>query len=196
MPLRFAAVVDRPASGKVVVVEMDAASVAAIGAGRGRATIMPRSSIGCARRARRRSCSTSISRPPPTPPGDAAFAAALARADGLVALPTLARPRGSGDARTIDALPLPLFRAACRARVGQHRARSRRQVRAHAVRHDDRRPPRAPRCRPISRSVPARPTTISRSTIVDRSRHHPAAELRRGARWPLRSGAGARAQRR
>ncbi len=42
--------------------------------------------------------------------GDAAFAAALARADGLVTLPTFGQSANLLDQRTIDALPIPLFR--------------------------------------------------------------------------------------
>lgn len=43
--------------------------------------------------------------------GDTAFANALKRATGLVALPTFGQSANSIDQRTIDALPLPLFRS-------------------------------------------------------------------------------------
>jgi CHASE2 domain-containing sensor protein len=44
------------------------------------------------------------------PAGDRAMASALTRALGLVALPTFGESAGSTDQRTIDALPIPLFR--------------------------------------------------------------------------------------
>jgi CHASE2 domain-containing sensor protein len=43
--------------------------------------------------------------------GDTAFAAALARADGMVALPTFGQSADATDQRTIDALPLAMFRS-------------------------------------------------------------------------------------
>lgn len=45
-----------------------------------------------------------------TPDGDAAFANALAQSEGLVALPTFAQRAESGEMRSIDTLPLPVFR--------------------------------------------------------------------------------------
>ncbi|MGO8609161.1 CHASE2 domain-containing protein, partial [Rhizobium johnstonii] len=42
--------------------------------------------------------------------GDDALAAALARSEGRVALPTFGQTGGSTDRRIIDALPIPQFR--------------------------------------------------------------------------------------
>lgn len=44
------------------------------------------------------------------PAGDAAFAAALARADGMVTLPTFGQSANLLDQRTMDALPIAMFR--------------------------------------------------------------------------------------
>lgn len=109
MPLRFQ-VVDRPATGQVVIVEMDAKSAAAIArwpwSRSNYAAVVDRLRIAGA---------ASIvfdvefsSRSDPA--GDRAFAAALARADGLVALPTFGQAAGSRDRRTIDALPIAMLR--------------------------------------------------------------------------------------
>ena len=108
-PLRFTAA-DRPASGRVVVVEMDAASVRAI-----RRWPWPRDHYAAVVDRLRAAGAASITfdvdlSTPATADGDAEFARALARADGLVTLPTFAQGAGSADARSIDALPLPAFR--------------------------------------------------------------------------------------
>ncbi len=106
---RFA-LVPHGASGKVVVVEMDAQSARAI-------KRWPWSRAHYAKvvdRLRRAgataivfdvdfSSSSDLA-------GDTAFAAALKRASGLVALPTFGQSANSTDQRTIDALPLPMFR--------------------------------------------------------------------------------------
>jgi EAL domain-containing protein (putative c-di-GMP-specific phosphodiesterase class I)/CHASE2 domain-containing sensor protein len=109
-PLRIAAWTTR-ASGQVVVVEMDAASVAAI-----RRWPWPREHYAAVVDRLRSAGAASITfdvdlSSSSSGSGDMAFAAALARADGLVALPTFAQQARSGDARSIDSLPLPAFRA-------------------------------------------------------------------------------------
>lgn len=109
MPLRFVAV-DRAASGKVVVVEMDAESASHI-------KRWPWSRENYARvvdRLRGAGASSIVFdvdfAAPSDDVGDRSFAAALARADGLVALPTFGQTAGSSDRRTIDALPIPMLR--------------------------------------------------------------------------------------
>ncbi len=107
--LRFEAAT-RSASGGVAIVEMDAASVAAI-------QRYPWSRAHYARvvDALRRAGAASVvfdvdfSSGSDTA-GDTAFAAALARADGLVTLPTFGQQAGAGSTRTIDALPIPALR--------------------------------------------------------------------------------------
>ncbi|WP_414713859.1 putative bifunctional diguanylate cyclase/phosphodiesterase [Sphingomonas sp.] len=99
-----------PASGQVVIVEMDAASVAAI-----RRWPWPREHYATVLDRLRTAGAASVTfdvdfSSASSASGDTAFAAALARADGLVALPTFAQQARSGDARSIDALPLPAFR--------------------------------------------------------------------------------------
>lgn len=109
-PLRFAAI-DRAASGTVAIVEMDAESVAVIHR-------WPWSRAYHARvlDALRRAGAASIVFDVDfslgaDAAGDEAFAAALARADGLVALPTFAQRASAAHDRQIDTLPLPKFAA-------------------------------------------------------------------------------------
>ena len=109
MPLRFAAH-DRAASGSVAIVEMDAASAASI-----RRWPWSRSNYAAVVDRLRRAGAASIVfdvdfSSPADDAGDRMFAASLARAEGLVALPTFAQNAGSNDSRTIDALPIPLLR--------------------------------------------------------------------------------------
>jgi len=109
MPLRFA-VVDRAASGRVAVVEMDADSAAAI-----RRWPWSRTHYAAVVDRLRQAGAASIVfdvdvSSPSDAAGDAAFAAALRRAKGLVALPTFGQMAGSADRRTIDALPIPILR--------------------------------------------------------------------------------------
>lgn len=108
-PVRFG-VVDRAASGNVVVVEMDARSAAAI-----KRWPWSRSNYAMVLDRLRQAGAVSIVfdvdfSSPSDAAGDAAFAGALARADGLVALPTFGQDAGSSDRRTIDALPIASFR--------------------------------------------------------------------------------------
>lgn len=109
-PLRAVAS-GRPPSGRVVVVEMDAASVARI-----QRWPWPRDQYAAIIDRLRRAGAASITfdvdlSSRSTADGDRAMAAALARADGLVALPTFGQQERSGDTRTIDTLPLPMFRS-------------------------------------------------------------------------------------
>ncbi|TCP35891.1 EAL domain-containing protein [Sphingomonas sp. BK235] len=106
---RAAASVRAP-SGRLVVVEMDAASVAAIRA-------WPWSRDHYARLVDRLRAAGAASitfdvdfSSAGTAAGDAALAQALARAPGLVALPTFAQRARSGDLRSIDSLPLASLR--------------------------------------------------------------------------------------
>jgi EAL domain-containing protein (putative c-di-GMP-specific phosphodiesterase class I)/CHASE2 domain-containing sensor protein len=108
-PLRFAAA-RRPASGRIVIVEMDAASVAAIRqwpwSRRHYAAVVDRLT-----RAGARSIAFDVDFSSPSDAaGDAALAAAVTRAGGRVVLPTFAQQAGADDARSIDALPLPMLR--------------------------------------------------------------------------------------
>lgn len=108
-PVRFAAA-DRPASGRIVVVEMDAASVAEI-----RSWPWPRRHYAVVVDRLRRAGAASITfdvdfSSTSAPSGDAALGDALRRAKGLVALPTFAQDAGSGERRQIDALPIPRLR--------------------------------------------------------------------------------------
>ncbi|WP_267414424.1 EAL domain-containing protein [Sphingomonas sp. GC_Shp_4] len=108
-PLRVAASV-KPPSGRIVVIDMDADSVAAI-----KSWPWPRHHY--ARVIDRLSAAGAASitfdvdfSSASTPIGDRAMAEALARAKPPIALPTFAQQARSGDRRSIDALPLPLFR--------------------------------------------------------------------------------------
>lgn len=107
-PLRFA-LVDRSASGTVAIVEMDAASIATI-----RAWPWSRAHHARVVDELRRAGAASIVfdvdfSSPFDAAGDRAFAEALARAEGLVALPTFAQRASAAENRDIDTLPLPAF---------------------------------------------------------------------------------------
>jgi len=109
-PARFAAV-HRVASGKVVIVEMDAQSTAAI-----KRWPWSRSTYAVVVDRLRQAGAAAIVfdvdfSSPSDVAGDRAFAAALARSDGLVALPTFGQNATSAEQRTIDALPIPAFRS-------------------------------------------------------------------------------------
>jgi EAL domain-containing protein (putative c-di-GMP-specific phosphodiesterase class I)/CHASE2 domain-containing sensor protein len=108
-PARFG-VVHRAAGGKLLVVEMDAKSAAAI-------KRWPWSRLNYAvvvdhlRQAGAASILFDVDFSSPSDPaGDAAFAAALARSGAMVTLPTFGQSANSLDQRTIDALPIALFR--------------------------------------------------------------------------------------
>lgn len=108
-PLRAAAWIVPP-SGRIVVVEMDARSVAAI-----HRWPWPRENHAAVIDQLCRAGAASITfdvdfSSRSTRAGDVAMAQALKRADGLVTLPTFAQQVKSGDARSIDSLPLPSFR--------------------------------------------------------------------------------------
>jgi EAL domain-containing protein (putative c-di-GMP-specific phosphodiesterase class I)/CHASE2 domain-containing sensor protein len=108
-PVRFA-LQSRPASGNVVVVEMDARSVAAI-----RRWPWPRSHYARVVDRLRIAGAASIVfdvdvSTASEPSEDRAFAAAIARADGRVALATFDQQAARGDQRSLDALPLPILR--------------------------------------------------------------------------------------
>ncbi|WP_242154326.1 putative bifunctional diguanylate cyclase/phosphodiesterase [Sphingomonas sp. BAUL-RG-20F-R05-02] len=108
-PARFG-VVHRAASGKLLVVEMDAKSAMAI-----KRWPWSRSNYAKVVDHLRQAGAASILfdvefSSPSDAAGDEAFAAALARADGIVALPTFGQNASSRDQRTIDALPIGLFR--------------------------------------------------------------------------------------
>ncbi|NNM76541.1 EAL domain-containing protein [Sphingomonas sp. ID1715] len=108
-PLRFSLWPRNP-SGQLVIVELDAASAAAI-----KRWPWPRDHYAAAVDRLREAGAASIVfdvdfSSPATADGDAAFAAALARADGLVALPTFAQQATARDRRSIDNLPLPALR--------------------------------------------------------------------------------------
>ena len=109
MPARFAAK-HRIASGNVLVVEMDADSIAKI-----KRWPWSRSNYAQVVDRLRQAGAASIVfdvdlSATADAEGDRAFADALARANGLVALPTFGQDAGSGDRRTIDTIPLPQFR--------------------------------------------------------------------------------------
>ncbi len=98
------------ASGQVHVVEMDAASMAAI-----RRWPWPRDhyarAVAALDAAGVRSISFDVdfsSRGDEA--GDAAFAAAIAASRASVALPTFGQKAGAGDARQLDSLPIPILR--------------------------------------------------------------------------------------
>jgi EAL domain-containing protein (putative c-di-GMP-specific phosphodiesterase class I)/CHASE2 domain-containing sensor protein len=102
--------IHRQASGQVVVVEMDARSAAAIKrwpwSRKNYAEVVDR-----LRRAGAASIVFDIDFSSSSDlAGDEAFAAALSRASGLVALPTFGQDAGSADRRTIDALPIASLR--------------------------------------------------------------------------------------
>ncbi|MDR6787591.1 EAL domain-containing protein (putative c-di-GMP-specific phosphodiesterase class I)/CHASE2 domain-containing sensor protein/GGDEF domain-containing protein [Sphingomonas sp. BE138] len=108
-PLRFAAQ-SHAASGRVVVVEMDARSVAAI-----RRWPWPRHHYAAVVDQLTKAGAQTIVfdvdlSSASTPADDQAFADALRRAGGRVTLPTFAQEAGAGDRRHLDALPLPAFR--------------------------------------------------------------------------------------
>jgi EAL domain-containing protein (putative c-di-GMP-specific phosphodiesterase class I)/CHASE2 domain-containing sensor protein len=108
-PLRFRTL-PRPASGRTVVVEMDAASIADIGRWpwprRHHAAVIDR-----LHRAGAASIVFDVDfSAASTPADDAALAAALDRAQGKVALPTFAQDAATGDRRRVEALPPPALR--------------------------------------------------------------------------------------
>jgi diguanylate cyclase len=108
-PLRFS-IFNRSASGDVVVVEMDARSASAIKrwpwSRSNYATVVDKlRAAGAATIVFDVDFSSASDQA-----GDAAFAASLSRAEGLIVLPTFAQSAGSADRRSIDALPLPMFR--------------------------------------------------------------------------------------
>ena len=108
-PLRFG-IMHRAASGQVVIVEMDARSAAAIKrwpwSRTNYAQVVDRLRQGGAASIVFDVDFSSSS----DLPGDSAFAAALARANGTVVLPTFGQTASSSDHRVIDALPIPLLR--------------------------------------------------------------------------------------
>lgn len=108
-PMRFSAA-PHDASGRVAIVEMDAQSTAAI-----RRWPWSRSNYAQVVDQLRRAGAASIVfdvdlSSPSDAAGDEAFAAALARSDGLVALPTFSQAAGYEGRRTLDALPIARFR--------------------------------------------------------------------------------------
>ena len=108
-PIRFSTWSQEP-SGRLVIVELDAATAAAI-----KRWPWPRDHYAAAVDRLREAGASSIIfdvdlSSPSTLDGDRAFAAALARSGGLVALPTFAQQANSRDRRSIDTLPLPQFR--------------------------------------------------------------------------------------
>lgn len=107
---RFGAV-QRVASGQVVVVEMDAKSAAAIkrwpwSRANYAAVVDHLRAAGAAAIVFDVDLSSASDAA-----GDAALAAALARSQGLVALPTFGQAASSAEERMIDAMPIPLFRS-------------------------------------------------------------------------------------
>ncbi|PAX09082.1 putative bifunctional diguanylate cyclase/phosphodiesterase [Sphingomonas lenta] len=108
-PLRIAAQV-RPASGGTVLVEMDAESAATI-----KRWPWPRDHYARAVDRLREAGAAAIAfdvdfSSTATPDGDRAFADAIARANGTVALPTFRQRARSGEERSLDALPIPILR--------------------------------------------------------------------------------------
>lgn len=106
------ALLDRSASGQVHVVEMDAASMAAI-----RRWPWPREHYAKVVRELDRAGVRSISfdvdfSGAGDPAGDRAFAEAIATAGTSVALPTFDQQAAAGDVRKLDALPIPVLREA------------------------------------------------------------------------------------
>lgn len=107
--VRFA-LVDRAASGNVVVVEMDAKSASVI-------KRWPWSRVNYAEAVDRLRGAGAASivfdvdfSSPSNPAEDEAFAASLKRAEGLAVLPTFGQQAAASDQRTIDALPIPVLR--------------------------------------------------------------------------------------
>lgn len=108
-PARFA-VVHRTAGDKLLVVEMDARTAMAI-----KRWPWSRTQYAAVVDRLRRAGAAAILfdvefSSSSDAAGDTAFAAALARADGLVTLPTFGQSANLLDQRTIDALPIPMFR--------------------------------------------------------------------------------------
>ena len=108
-PLRFAAF-NHDATGKLVIVEMDAQSVAAIGQ-----WPWPRHNYAKVVDALRQAGASSIIfdvdfSSTSSAPDDATFARSLREAHGLVALPTFGQRANSSEKRIIDALPVASFR--------------------------------------------------------------------------------------
>ncbi|WDA41885.1 putative bifunctional diguanylate cyclase/phosphodiesterase [Erythrobacter sp. BLCC-B19] len=102
----------RPASGQVHVVEMDAASMAAI-----QRWPWPRGNYAEVVRALDAAGVRSISfdvdfSSGADPEGDRAFADAIANARATVMLPTFSQSTGFGEARQLDTLPIPILRDA------------------------------------------------------------------------------------
>lgn len=98
------------ASSDVVIVEIDARSIAAID----RWPWPRRNYVSVVDRLRRAGAASvafdvdfSV---PSNPADDAALAQALARADGLVTLPTFRQPAGSGQRGFVDSMPIPILR--------------------------------------------------------------------------------------
>ncbi|WP_236697469.1 EAL domain-containing protein [Sphingomonas sp. Leaf357] len=109
-PARFG-ILHRAASGTVVIVEMDAQSTAVI-----KRWPWSRSYYAAAVDRLREAGASPIVfdvefSSSSDSGGDRAFAAALARAEGRVVLPTFGQTANSTDQRTIDALPIPEFRS-------------------------------------------------------------------------------------
>lgn len=100
-----------PASGKIHIVEIDARSIGAIDK-----WPWPRSNYARLIDRLRQAGAASIlfdvdfSSQSPAPAEDAAFAAALARADGKVVLPTFGQEAGGGQEGWTDSLPTPQLR--------------------------------------------------------------------------------------
>lgn len=108
-PLRIAAHVGN-ASGTTVLVEMDAESAATI-----KRWPWPRDHYAGVVDHLRKAGAAAIAfdvdlSSSATPDGDRALAEALARAPGLVALPTFQQRARSGESRSLDSLPLPMLR--------------------------------------------------------------------------------------
>lgn len=104
------ALLGRPASGQIHIVEMDAASMAAI-----RRWPWPREHyakvLSELDKAGVRSVAFDVDFSGAfEPAGDRAFADAIAAAGGTVALPTFAQNAGAGDDRQLDSLPIPVLR--------------------------------------------------------------------------------------
>lgn len=108
-PLRFA-INQHDASGRVVIVEMDAQSAASI-----QRWPWPRRHYAGVVDALRRAGAASVVfdvdfSSASTPQDDAQFAAAIERSNGLVALPTFGQSASATEGRTLDSLPLPILR--------------------------------------------------------------------------------------
>ncbi len=104
------ALTERPATGDVILVEVDAVSLARIARWPWPRSIYGRG-IDTLNRAGVRSLAFDVDfSAASTPSEDRALAAALDRMGGGVALPTFVQSARLGDARTIETLPAPLFR--------------------------------------------------------------------------------------